>query len=195
VANLVDFLFYKRKSFEGSLAPTPFFFLQVVTLECIFQLLFYCAEKDWLKRSTLRTQPWFSFLGGGRGGFFSLSEFEAVLDVSVLCCAACVRNERNLFSFFCFLFARRNKLRRYARMHSLPRSIAPSLHAAAGASPPLPPAPPPSPRYLRTEHINKRLKEPLETESQGAVLWLCKVVYYYLLGRKKEKGFCKLALA
>jgi hypothetical protein len=115
------------------------------------------------------------------------------------CCVvlrACGMKGISTLSFvsFSFLFARRNKLRRYARMHSLPRSIAPSLHAAAGASPPLPPRPP-SPLYLRTEHINKRRKEPLETESQGAVLWLCKVVYYYLLGRKKEKGFCKLALA
>ncbi len=178
MANLVDFLFYKTKSFEGSLVPTPIFFSSgsQVTLECIFQLFFTVLRKiDWNVQLCERNHG-LVFLGWGRGGFFSLSEFSAVLDVSVLCCAACVRNGGNpslSFLSFSFLFARRNKLRRYARMHSpsldRPFRASSSLSVSSSA--------PPAPIHLRTEHINKRRKEPLETESQGAVLWLCKVVY------------------
>jgi hypothetical protein len=140
--NLVNIENPLRGAWAG---PHPIFFLQVVTLECIFQLFFYCAEKDWLKRLTVRTQPWFSFLGG-RGGFFSLSEFEAVLDVSVLCCAACVRNERNLFSFFCFLlFPLRASqqiaaLRTHAFSPSLDRPFLARSSWSVSSSAPPPPA-------------------------------------------------------
>ncbi len=181
MANLVDFL---SSGSHSRVYFSTFFFTVLRKIDWNVQL---CERNHGL-----------AFLGGGRGGFFSLSEFEAVLDVSVLCCAACVRNERNLYSFFCFLFfpLRASQqiaaLRTHAFSPSLDRPfLARSSWSVSSSAPP----PPPSPLYLRTEHINKRRKEPLETESQGAVLWLCKVVYYYLLGRKKEKGFCKLALA
>jgi hypothetical protein len=196
VANLVDFLFYKRKFFEGSLAPHPIFFLQVVSHSRVyFSIFIYCAEKDWLKRSTVRTQPRFSFSGGVEdfSRFRSLRRFWTFLCCVVLCCVrACVWKEG--VSSLSFLSSSRVATNcGVTHACTLPRSVAPSVQAAAWASPPLPPAP--SLLYLRTEHLNKRRKEPLETESQGAVLWSCKVVYYYLLGRKKEKGFCKLALA
>jgi hypothetical protein len=54
--------------------------------------------------------------------------------VSVLCCAACVQNESNLFSFFCFLWFPLHTSQQIAalRTHALlPRSIAPSVQATA----------------------------------------------------------------
>jgi len=142
MANLVNFF---KKILWGEPGSHPIFFLQVVTLECIFQLSFFTVLRkiDWNVQLCERNHG-LVFLGG-RGGFFSLSEFEAVLDVCVLCCAVCVRNERNLFSFFCFLFfpLRASQqiaaLRTHASSPSLDRPFL--ARSTAGASPPLrPPA-------------------------------------------------------
>ncbi len=177
VANLVDFLFYKRKSFEEP-GPHPIFFTMLRKIDWNVQLcernhglVFWGHVEDFSRFRSLR-RFW-----------------------TFLCCVvlrACRMKGISSLSFsFLFFPLRASQQIAAVRTHalSLPRSRLPCKQQLERL-----PLCPPSPLYLRTEHINKRRKEPLETESQGAVLWLCKVVYYYLLERKK-KAFCELALA
>jgi hypothetical protein len=137
------FFFTKENPLRGAWPPHHFF-LQVVTLECIFQPFFLTVLRkiDWNVQLCEHNHG-LGFLGG-------VEDFSRLRSLrrfwTFLCCVvlrACGMEESLLFIFFPFLSSSRVATNcGVTHACTLPRSIAPSVQAAAWASPPLPPQPP-----------------------------------------------------
>ncbi len=156
------FFFTNENPLRGAWLPPPF---QVVTLEYIFSTFFFTVlrKSDWNVQLCERNHglvfwgTWRIFLTFGVwGGFGRLC--------AVLCCVRAEWKESLLFLLFPFLSSSRvatNCGVTHACILSLARSPLPCTQQQLERLLLCPP----QPAYLRTEHINKRRKEPLETES------------------------------